>query len=202
MRPPRTSAVALWSVVQCAALTPAAAGVHLWPRQPDPPESLALAELVGVQIVAAALLFPLILTDGTTLLVNLALIVPLQHLAGLLSAAPPATIWSATGFVGVWLIGLAGWARLARGDLAQSWLTTAATLLTVGGAVLWYVRAEAVAQAAGPLPDPLRFGPLMAGVAQTVLPRTGFHLGWTLVALPLVTAAAPLAWANRRWPRE
>ena len=196
MRPPRPSAVVLWAAVQCLPLLAASAGVRIWPHQPDPPESLALAELVAVQIVAAALLFPLVLADGPTLVVNLALTLPLMQLAGLMSAARQSTIFQLTAFTGLWLVGLSGWAQLGRSDLARSCASAAAMLLTLGSALLWYVRVEAAAQAGTPNPDPARYGPLLAGIRLTVTPAT--ICGWTFDLIPLGTCLLRLLWVQRQ----
>ena len=199
MRPPRTAPVALWCGIQCVALIAATTGIHLWPHHPDPPESIALAEMVSVQMGAAALLFPIILGgDGWGIVVSLAAPIPMQHLCGALSATPQRVVWITSGHVTLWLLGLAAWAKLARTDLARSCLISAATLLSFGGVLLWYVAAEAAAQTGSPSPNPLHFGPLMSGVAMTALPPIGLQVGWTLVALPLLTAATPLAWVRPR----
>ncbi len=192
---PRPAAITVWIGCQTLVLLAAAAGVRLWSRQPGPPESLALSELVGVQIVAAALLFPVVLADGRTLVVNLSLIVPMQQLAGLLSAVPQAVVLRSTAFVAVWVVGLAGWARTARTDRARTAAVVAATLLSVGGALIWYDRAEAAAESAAELPDPLRYGPLMSGVtgATTASAEWGI-VGWAADLVPLAGLALSGGW--------
>jgi hypothetical protein len=198
LRPPRTSAVALWAGVQCAALIAAAVGIHLWPHQPDPPESIALAEMVSVQVVAAALLFPVVCAGTATLAINLAVMAALQQLAGLLTVTPEPRVLSTTAFAGVWIVGLAGWARLARGGLAQSCATAMATVLSLGGALLWYVTAEAASQGGSPPPDALRFGPLVAGAAMASVPLPPMHVGWVITLVPGITAGPLIAWAALR----
>ncbi len=198
MRPSRTSAVVLWSAVQCAALVLAAAGVHLWPHHPDPPESIALAELVTIQVFASALLFPVLFADGANWVVSVALLIPMEQLAGLLSAAPEAVMWMESGYVALWVVGLAGWARLARSDLTRACLTAAATLLSLGGCLLWYVAAEAAAQAGRSTPDPSDYGTLMASVMLSATCRPPHLVAWTVAGSPLLTSLAAAAWIRTR----
>jgi hypothetical protein len=202
LRPPRASAVALWSSIQCAALLSAATGVRLWPHHPDPPESLALPELVAAQMVGASLLFQLVVPDLPSLMVNLALSVPFLQLAGLLSDAPQDVVWAVTAFVGLWVGGLSGWSQLTRGEPKRAWLICLAGALTVGGVLVWYVRVEAVAQNGGPPPCLAAFGPLLVAVGlSTGAISISAALGWTLVATPLVTSLGTRAWAARRLHR-
>ena len=178
--------------------------MRLWPHHPNPPESLALPEVIGVQIAAAALLFPVAFTDGATLLVNLALIAPMQQLAGLLSAAPQRQIWVSTAFVALWVAGLGGWAKLARSELSRTGAVCLATLLTLGWVLLGYARAEAMAQLGRPPPNLFWFGPLAAAVAQATLSaHVNASWVWVVDAVPLLSSAWVLGRLNRRWkPRR
>lgn len=197
-RTPATLAVVVWGTVNCVALVAGATGVHLWPHQPDPPGSIALPEMVGVQIVAGAALFPMAMRGSAAVVVNLALVVPMQLLAATLSAAPPHVVARTAPFTTLWLLGLAGWAKLAKGDLMRSCLTAVALLLTLGGVLLWYVSAETAAQTGRPAPLPQYFGPLLAAVSASVLPQRSTGMGWALVSMPIVTSIPLLAWATGR----
>lgn len=195
----RPAAIALWSALQCVALLVAAAGVRLWPHPPDPPESLALPVLVTVQIVSAALLFPDLFADRTTASVSLAVVAPALFCAGVLSATPPARVTELLTYVAVWMIGLSAWAQLARTVAVRAAAVCGALILSVGGALLWYVRVEAAAQTGVPPPDPIRYGPLTAAVALSTSDRRfSVNLDHFEVAVPLLSAVGPLAFTARR----
>ena len=163
----RASAVALWAGAQLVALAVAAAGVHLWPHQPEPPESLALAELVVVQMTTAALLFPRLFFDRFTTAVAIALILPFQALAGLLSATRWGVVAETAGTTAVWVGGLAALASACRRPRDARVAQPLAVLITIGGPLLFYARAEALAAAGGSPPSPERYGPLTAVITLT-----------------------------------
>jgi hypothetical protein len=190
-KPWRALAVAVWALPQAATIGAAAWGWRAWPRQPDPTESLALPELVAVQVIAAALMFPRIFADRVAVVVCLALIGPLDQLAGALSAAPPAAIWRSGLLVAVWVLGLAAAARVARGPTAASLATCAAVLLSLGGGLLYYGRAEVAAAAELPPPNPSHFGPLVAGSSQAAGYPPSAQT-WILAAVPLIAAFVAL----------
>ena len=189
-------AAAVWGGVQCAALAAAAGGVRLWAHHPDPPASIALAEVTAAQLVAAALLFPAIFPRRSAVAVAIALIVAFDTSAGVLSATPAGDLLRTAGFTTIWVVGLAMWAKVG-GSVAPRLGVVAAFGATVGGALLLYARAESAAAAGMPLPDAARFGPLTAGICMAA-GRPVVLSAWAVAAGPLIVAGVAGVILHRR----
>ena len=190
--------MAVWAGVQCVPIAAAAAGFRLWPHHPDPPESLALAELAAVQVVAASLWFSVLFADVRVAAIAVTLLVPFDAVAGLLSSVPTGVVAWTAGFVGVWVSGLAGWAHVSRSARARPALTAVAITLTVGGALLFYTRAESAAGNGSAEPHRDRHGPLTAAIGVT-LGDTPTAPAWAVVVVPLFSTivVASIAAASR-----
>ena len=189
------AAVGLWAASQGVALAAAAGGVHLWPHHPNPPESLALTEVVAVQAVVAGLAYSSLFVDATSLVVNVTLAIAFDGAASLLSTTPAATVVRCGLWSCLWIVGLAGWSRGVRRQAAQSCLTALAVLATLGGALLFYGSAESAAIAGQPTPDFSRFGPLVGGIGISV-GLTSSWAGWGITAGPLISSA--MLWTIRQ----
>ena len=201
-RPWRASAVALWAGLQTAALAATAGGVHLWPHHPDPPESLAVAEMVAVQVVAAALLFPVLFADGVAAAVAIAITVPFDALAALLSATPTRSLLEPAGYVILWMVGLTGWARAIRRPTTVAFSTAVTTAATICGGLLLYGRAETAATAGLPSPNPTHFGPLTTAIALAAGSPADAS-AWIITGLPLIAWITPfLSWVSSVLRRE
>jgi len=124
-----------------------ACGFPLWAHHPLPRESLAFPELLCGQILILSMLFPILTQIGWLLAINLALMVPFDELAGLLSNTPQTIIAKCGCSVGLWMVGLAGWRMALKDYRSYLFVIMVALLFTAGGAVADYLRWEATAAA-------------------------------------------------------
>lgn len=172
-----TRPLLIWLLVQLAALALAAGRVPLWARFPQPGELLALQFLVAAQTAAASMCFPFLLRDRRTAACILATGWPMALIAGGLAAAPLSRICTAEAYVGLFLVVLTIWKIPLRSSMSQSCGAAVASLWTVGGAMLVYLRAE-FAQGSPSLDDVLA-GPLVAlarAAGNSSFPDRGFLL--------------------------
>lgn len=156
----------LWLVVQLFALSLAALRVPLAARFPPPGEQFAIHTMLATQIIASALLFPFLLRDLPTSVMVILTLAPFVQLASYLSAVPITRAALAALYVGVWLTTLALWRAMLRSRRGQMVGVASAVALSLGGAVIWYVRAES--REPGPIDwsaDGL-FGPILGAVSQ------------------------------------
>src|SRR3954466_14941902 len=105
--PALTGPLLLWLVIQLIALIVATARVPLAAGYPQPAELLAPHVTVVVQTIAAALLFPYLLSSWSVAIVVIATTWPFVILSGLLSPVPGDGLVSTAGFVSGWLLTLA-----------------------------------------------------------------------------------------------
>ena len=156
-----TGPLLLWLSIQLIALALAALGVPLAAHYIQPPQSQALGLLFVVQISAASLLFPLLCRSWQSATAAAFVAVPTLSFAAALAAEPISAMTPLAVDVGLWLTGLAIW----RCTLNPSWqlrFTSFVFTVTVGGALLWYLRAEFVDNGIPPNHSIL-FGPLIGG---------------------------------------
>ncbi|MDQ3439702.1 MAG: hypothetical protein M3478_05070 [Planctomycetota bacterium] len=133
----------LWLVLQLIALSLAVFRVPLSARFPLPGEQFALHIMLVVQIAGSALLFPFLLRDVKTSAMVILSIAPFVQLSSYLSSIPITRAALAALYIAVWLLTLAMW-RVILGSRRSELLGVAcATALSLGGAAIWYVRAEA-----------------------------------------------------------
>ena len=159
-----TGPLLLWLVVQLVALLVPAVRVPLAAKYPDPEELQALRVMVAVQVAAGSLLFPVLMANRGTAAAVVATAWPFQMLATALSATPLQQAMAPALYVTAWLASLVLWR--ASLPLAQGWAwgVAVASVLTVGGAALWYLRVEFVP---GGDVTAAWFGPLVAGLQGT-----------------------------------
>jgi len=133
----------VWSIVQLIALLASAARVRLWATFPASGESLALIELLTIQLIASSLVFPFLCrTRGSTLAISLTSL-PAFAFAGFLSQANWTAVLACFAFLALWLIGLAGWREVVRTEPAQLIAISIASIFAIGGAVVGYLMREA-----------------------------------------------------------
>lgn len=125
---PSPPALLLWCGIQIGALALAAGGVRLWAHHPDPSESLAVDELLVAQMLGAALLFPTLFRDGATTLACLAVLLPFDALAGVLSPYSARGLCAAAGWVALWCVGLATWRPLVSKQTQPAWLAASLSI--------------------------------------------------------------------------
>src|SRR5690606_30763646 len=112
--------VLLWSAVQLVALAAGVFRVPLSDGYPRPAEDLAAHLMVTVQVTALAALFPLLLRDGVTMGVVIALLWPYLLAAGCLATLPLSAVAGAGLVVSLWAAALAAWVRPLGGRPASA----------------------------------------------------------------------------------
>jgi hypothetical protein len=137
--------VLAWGAVNLALLTIGAAGLPLWAHHPFPRESLAFYELICGQTLLVSMLFPLLAQTRWTLAINLAILLPMDELGGLLSTLDQAGILRCWFCVGIWVAGLGVCSRLLDLERRKLAVVALASCMTAGGAVVDYLRWEAAA---------------------------------------------------------
>ncbi len=175
--------VLLWVVPQAAAIGLAAANVPLWAHHPWPRTSLAVDELVVVQMVTAALLFPLVFKTLWTTVACLAVTLPFDAAAQLLAVAPPVPTATAAAWVAVWCIGLHFWAVAYEKSHLSSWMIVA-VVIAAFPTLLIYAGLEAAdtTEWVSAVPNPL------AGVVASAAGGGTWRGSWAAVPLPLAAA--------------
>ncbi len=137
--------VLIWGLLNLLILGIGVMGFPLWAHHPFPRESIALQELVCGQVILASWLFPKLAETPWTLAINMALVIPIDKLGGILSNAPHITISRSTGCVEVWILGLGLWRWAGRNETQYLILVVLASCFTVGGCVVDYLRCESLA---------------------------------------------------------
>jgi hypothetical protein len=139
--------VLTWGSVNWVILAVGAVGWPLWAHHPFPRESLSFYELICGQVIVSSMLFGVIAGNRWTLLVNLALILPMDELAGLSSNTPQLQILGGATMVSWWIIGLWILKNACRSEAMRLGVVAAASLFTMGGAIFDYLRCESAAAA-------------------------------------------------------
>jgi hypothetical protein len=155
----------VWLVLQLIALSLAVFRVPLSARFPPPGEQFAIHIMLVTQVTASALLFPFLLRDVKTTAMVILSIAPFLQLSSYLSSVPIPRAAMAAAYVATWLLALAMWRAILVSRRSQFVGVACATALTLGGAVIWYVAAEARDPRAI-APSPARFGPIVSALAQ------------------------------------
>jgi hypothetical protein len=142
--------VTTWAGVQMLAIMLAVSGLPIWAHHPYPRTSLALNELMAVQMIASTLLCPILAATWGTILVNIAVGLAFTELAGLLGNDPQAAVINVWLFVSLWEFGLCGLVRqLKQGG--KIYVVCIAILVVGGGVLIQYLRLE---QATSHCPSP------------------------------------------------
>jgi hypothetical protein len=153
-----------WLLVQGAALAIAAARVPLSAHYPQAGERLAIDLVLAAQIGASAALFPWLMRDRRAVVVTVCAAWPFIAFAAVLSALPPGPTAMVAAFVTGWLVVLAIWNAGLRSPKWRLVASAVAGLASVGGALLWYLRAEFATPGVGNPPANGRYGPVIAAI--------------------------------------
>jgi hypothetical protein len=189
-----------WLALQMLALCAGGFRIPFSARFVVPEEQLALHEMFAVQMIASALLFPILFRNRTTAALVVASTALMAQIAGIIAAKSEwAPLVAACAYPTLWMIGLACWGYALRGNRAQLYGVTAATLLVVGGVLVAYLSREF-----GPAVPSINWasrgwlGPLMGGIA---LVEAGERTGtaWAFMAVHLIAA---LIAAAARWRHD
>jgi hypothetical protein len=132
----------LWLGLQLATVALVASRFPLWANSPRTSESLTLAALLAVQILASSLLFPILLRDWRSAAAVIAACWPFALVAAALSSTSTASAAMGEGYVSLWLAGLAGWRPLLRSDRMRAAASAVAVCLAAGGPVYVYLLAD------------------------------------------------------------
>jgi len=189
------SPLILWLLIQLLTLLAAALQLPLADHFPRPPERLAAQEMLVVQITLSAMLFPFLLRTATTATLVIAATWPFLQLAGVLSSTPAINLFHAACFLTLWLLALAMLRYVLRSDKSLLIATAAASALSLGGAILWYLRAEFLTNPPDtPWPADSLLGPIPGALSalhgQGASPRTWLPI--TILALASLALAASL----------
>ncbi|HEV2295178.1 MAG TPA: hypothetical protein VGR35_15090 [Tepidisphaeraceae bacterium] len=186
-----------WLAIHLLALSLAVFRVPLSARFPLPGEQFAIHLTLAAAVVASAMLFPFLLRDAKTSVMMILTIAPFVQLSSYLSLIPPGRAALAGLYVATWLITLALWRTVLRSQRAQMLGVSCALALSMGGAILWYVRAES------PQPEPIDWsrdgmcGPILGAMAQLharpVPPST-----WIISVLLLVVSSVIVITVRKR----
>lgn len=157
----------IWLAVQLLALLMAVMRIPMSARFHQPAEDLAVEMMVVSQVAASAMLFPLLMRDGKTTLILIAASWPFAQLAGFLSNVPPMRMAAASLYVSTWLAALGIWRAALPSQRSQLIGIAVATILSLGGPLLAYLRLEF---SSGKI-DPRLLGPVVAAIG---LSRSAF----------------------------
>jgi hypothetical protein len=187
--------VALWTAVQLLAALLGVSGFAVWAHQPLPRTSLALQEWITVQILATAMLFPMLASNWTTLLINVSIALPFAQLAGLLANQSENMILTSWLYGSVWLIGFYCW-NWQLDPKRRLWLQSVAILCSAGAVVLAYLVAETSLANGGN--DQRRR--LLSAV---VLDINHISWGcWSIISIPLISSIAWIAIKHQKFARK
>ncbi|MGD0137491.1 MAG: hypothetical protein ABSD28_01330 [Tepidisphaeraceae bacterium] len=176
------AALVIWLATQLVALGLCACRTMLWARAPRAGEQLALFVMLAMQIAMSALLFPHLLGNLRSTIPALATALPMAQLAAYLSDAPPTHLVLGELYVWAWMIGLDLWTKMLPTAWSKLLGIGIASMLSLGGPVLWYLRADFGRDGSQlPLWSMSFFGPICGAISQIV--PEGSKLGWTIPAI-------------------
>ena len=142
-RPPLSfGAVFCWLALQMLALAAAAFRVPFSARFPALGEQLAMQEMLVVQMIGSALLFPALFRTLASAAIVIGATPLLMMMAGVLAAAEAETMLAICAYALLWMLGLAFWSTVLRTERARMYGVATAAALVIGGATLAYVARE------------------------------------------------------------
>jgi hypothetical protein len=197
--PSTTGPLLLWLAIQLGAILLAALRVPLAAAYPEPAERLAVHVLLAVQVIAAGMLFPLLLRDWRSTLQTIATAVPFQFAACYLAGFDARAMAPAITFVLSWIVVLAMWAATLGSRRATMVGVILATCLTLGGGILCYLRLEFGGGGDAPATPFENASPLLTTF--TAVDGTSTVPGWVLLAVLGVCGAFALL-ISRRFRRK
>jgi hypothetical protein len=174
--PSSTARLAVWLGLQLLVLLIPITQTPLSDKFPRPAERQALDELLVAQVILAAAFSSFLFRTWTTTLMLVAATWPLQQLAGMLSAYPPSRVIEGSAYATLWMLVVAGWQWVAGGTKWKNVVAAAASLFTVGGAILAYLHAE-FAPGSGDFPglDAYRHWGGVMGILSTLHESAGWR---------------------------
>lgn len=143
--PPRVAfwPVFIWLAVQMLALLAAGVRIPFSARFPVPEENVAIHEMLVAQMIASALLFPMLFPTLATGVIVVGSAPLMLQLAGVLAGEVEAVKWAyVCAYSAIWLIGLGLWSTALRTARARLYGVAVAGAVVIGGAMLAYLHRE------------------------------------------------------------
>lgn len=159
--------IVIWLALQLAALSVSAGRVPLWARAPRADEQSALALMLAVQVAASALMFPHLLGTIGSAVLAIASSWIMGLLASFLSDASAESLIAGEAYVSVWLVSLLIWNKALCVRNEKLIGTAIAGMISIGGPVLWYLRADFSTSAPPSFNSLSAYGPICGAVWQT-----------------------------------
>jgi hypothetical protein len=178
----------IWLIIQLLALSLGVCRVPLAARVVQP-EQFALHAMLVTQVIASAMLFPFILRDVTTSAMAILAIAPFVQLASYLSEIPLRSAALAGAYVAMWMLALSMWKSILRTPRSEMLAVACATAITIGGAIVWYVRAEEIESGQIAWSMDALLGPILGVIAQLHAPTNAALIAWSWPIVILVTCA-------------
>jgi hypothetical protein len=132
----------IWLPLQLIPLILAAARIPLSVNHPRPAESLALHLLLVTQIVASALLWPILLHSGASTLLVVVSAWPFVFLSAFLGFVPIERAAPAALYVSLWLLTLSFLPYTMQSQRPRLLAVSFTSALTLGCPLLWYLATE------------------------------------------------------------
>lgn len=196
-----TGPLLVWLLIQLLALLLAAARVPLSAGFANPPESLALHEMIIAQIAVSGMLFPFLLRDWRTAMVIACMSLPFTLLAGFLASRPFQQTAIIAAYVVCWIFCLASWRAALPARLHLTGVAVA-NILALGGVTLWYLRNEfrPWTETMDWKTDAL-LGPIIGAMSLLGAKPPGIRPWLILVTLAAGSAAAWIVSSGGKWKR-
>lgn len=175
----------IWLVIQLLALSLGVCRVPLAARVVQP-EQFAIHVMLVTQVIASAMLFPFILRDVTISAIAILAVAPFVQLASYLSEIPLPSATLAGAYVAMWMLALAMWKSILRTPRSEMLGIACATAMSIGGAIVWYVRAEEFKGGQIDWSIDALFGPILGVIAQLHTPMSAALTAWVWPVVILV----------------
>jgi hypothetical protein len=175
--------IAVWMLIQLSALALSMARLPLAARFPLETERLAVHELLVVQFLFSAMLFPWLLETVAEALAVVFTSIPMLALAALAGGVSTSRLAPASAFFVLWIIALTGWRAALRTGVRPMIGVACAMLLIGGSAALKYLAIEfgeaRIADVAG-------HSPLLCSLAAV----TDAELSWSQIVSAVLLSAS------------
>jgi hypothetical protein len=178
----------LWMLIQLAALSLSAGQVPFAALKsfPKPAEMIATPVMLTVQIGASALLFPYLMRDVISTVLIIAASWPMTALADCMAGQTHRQPMALTAlYVTAWLAGLGLWRIALRSARAKGIGISVASLWTIGGMALAYLRSEYGVAAAPKLTALAGYSPILGSIVIAVQ-NSRLLLAWEIIAAHLL----------------
>jgi hypothetical protein len=161
------------------------------------PEQVSLHVMLVTQVIASAMLFPFILRDVTAGAMAILAAAPFVQLAGYLSEIPLPSASPAGAYLAMWMLALAMWKSMLRTPRSEMLAIACATALSMGGAIVWYLRAEEHKAGQIDWSTDALFGPILGVIAQLHAPTSAAALAAWVWPVAILVACAIARVATR-----